>query len=303
MRIGIASSIVLDTIKTSDGTTTISAGGPPCYAGITCRRFGFEVSLVTKLGADMPEEITRLLLREKIELQKKTQAQAPMTKFSIAPDGESRSMVIQAIGTPLDARDIESMNVDCWLVSPVFEEVPVEVLELIKLNGGAKNFVMLDPQGYMRYADSEGNIHLKDRIELDLSRIRAVKVDQRELSALSGGLVGLDGMRALQSRGIEFIVSTFTSEIHLLHKSTQYWAKLGRIDTTDSTGTGDILSAAFCCAYIKEKDPLWALCFGAGAVRAALETRQQGLNKIPSFSKIEENASYFYNTIGFKQLS
>src|SRR5947208_13115335 len=45
------------------------------------------------------------------------------------------------------------------------------------------------------------------------------------------------------------------------------------------------------CAYPREKDPLWAICFGAGAVRAALETRLTGLSKIPSKSKIEQNRS------------
>jgi sugar/nucleoside kinase (ribokinase family) len=75
------------------------------------------------------------------------------------------------------------------------------------------------------------------------------------------------------------------------------------IDTLDSTGIGDILCASFSCAYLKERDPIWAICFGAGAVKAALETRQIGLAKIPFMSKIEQNASYFYNSIGFQPLS
>jgi sugar/nucleoside kinase (ribokinase family) len=74
------------------------------------------------------------------------------------------------------------------------------------------------------------------------------------------------------------------------------------IDTVDSTGVGDILCAAFSCAYLKEKDPIWAICFGAGAVRAALETRQVGIAKVPAMSKIEQTASYFYNAIGFQDL-
>jgi hypothetical protein len=38
-------------------------------------------------------------------------------------------------------------------------------------------------------------------------------------------------------------------------------------------------------------------------LRAALETKQVGLAKVPQMSKIEQSASYFYNTIGFQQLS
>ncbi|MGB8938098.1 MAG: hypothetical protein WCC17_23655 [Candidatus Nitrosopolaris sp.] len=52
----------------------------------------------------------------------------------------------------------------------------------------------------------------------------------------------------------------------MLYNGMHYWIQLKDIDSPDSTGVGDILFAAFCCAYIKENDPLWALSFGAGAV-------------------------------------
>jgi fructose-1-phosphate kinase PfkB-like protein len=78
---------------------------------------------------------------------------------------------------------------------------------------------------------------------------------------------------------------------------------LQEIDTVDSTGLGDILSASFSCAYIKENDPIWAICFGVGAVKNALETKQVGIAKIPSIREMEETATYLYNTIGFQRLS
>jgi fructose-1-phosphate kinase PfkB-like protein len=162
---------------------------------------------------------------------------------------------------------------------------------------------MLDPQGYLRVAGDNGIIALRESLNLDLSGITAIKVDSQELAALTDGKQGLEGMQSLQSGGIEFVVSTEHRVIHLLHKKTHYWIKMRDIDTPDSTGAGDILSAAFCCSYLKEKDPLWAICFGAGAVRAALETKEIGLAKIPSISKIESSASYFYNTVSFQQLS
>jgi fructose-1-phosphate kinase PfkB-like protein len=155
----------------------------------------------------------------------------------------------------------------------------------------------------MRTVDDSGNVTIKDALDLDLSGITAIKVDSQELAALAGGLQGVEGMQYLQSRGIEFVVSTEHRVVNLLHKKMHYWIKLHDIDTPDSTGAGDILSAAFCCSYLKEKDPIWAICFGAGALRAALETEQVGLAKVPMMSKIEQSASYFYNTMGFQQLS
>jgi sugar/nucleoside kinase (ribokinase family) len=293
----------LDTILESDGTVSFSAGGPPCYAGLTSRKFGFEVALATRVGRDFPEDVCRFLENEKLIVQQRQIVDSPTTRFGISGSNNSRSLTLLAKCSELQPSDIDGMKVDCWLVSPVFDEVPPDVLRAVKSNPGSKNFVMLDPQGYMRSADRDGNIAMASKIDLDLAGIGAIKVDEQEMSALTGGLTGLVGMRALQSRGIEFVVATVSNEIHLLYKNTQYWAKIKEIDTPDSTGAGDILSGAFCCSYIKERDPLWALCFSAGAVRAALETGGKGLSKIPSFSKIEENASYFYNTIGFKQFS
>ena len=228
---------------------------------------------------------------------------APTTRFCLVIQGNSRRLVLNSKCEPLSINEIKDMRVDCWLISPVFDEIPQDVFAAIKQNKGRKNFVMLDPQGFLRTIDSSGNVTLKHSIHLDLSGITAIKVDFEEMAVLTGGLESLEGMQYLQSKGIEFVIYTENRTIHLLHKNMHYWFDLHNIETPDSTGAGDILSAAFCCAYLKEKDPLWAICFGAGAVRAALETRQIGLSKIPSMSKIEQSSSYFYNTVGFRQLS
>jgi sugar/nucleoside kinase (ribokinase family) len=294
---------VLDTIKGADGSVSESMGGPPCYCGLTARRFGFNVHLATRVGKDFPTDARRMLMDNDIILSDRQVADAPTTRFSLVPEGESRRLVLGAKCDPLAADEIKDMKVDCWLASPVIDEVPPDVLAAIMQNRGKKDFVMLDPQGYMRQVGSEGKIALLDQLDFNLSGVTALKVDSQEMSALTGGLRGVEGMQELQSKGVAFVVSTEHRIIHLLYEKTHYWIKMRDIDTPDSTGAGDILCAAFCCAYLKEKDPLWAICFGAGAVRAALETRQVGLAKIPAMSKIEQSASYFYNTVGFKQLS
>lgn len=303
MRIAIASHIVLDKIKSLDGTITESVGGPSCYSGMTSRRFGFDVLLATKVGRDFSRGLLETLRNNKIVLNDLQIVDAETTRFEIIAKGDSRELFLSVKCNPLTVEDIQQLNVDCWLVSPVIDELPHEVLSEVKRVRGRKNFIMLDPQGYLRKVEDNGHITLRQKLDLDLSGITAIKVDRQEMAALTGGIVGLDGMRALQLQGIEFVISTEHRFFHLLHKNRHYWISMPEINTMDSTGTGDILSAAFSCAYLKEKDPVWAICFGAGAVRAALETRQVGLAKIPPMSSIEQSASYFYNTIRFQHFS
>jgi hypothetical protein len=51
---------------------------------------------------------------------------------------------------------------------------------------------------------------------------------------------------------------------------------------------------------IKEKDSVWAFCFAAGALTAALQAKEIGIKKIPSKSAIEQNGTYYYNTMNFE---
>lgn len=309
MKIGIASHIVLDTIKGADGKVVESIGGPPCYCGITSRRFDIDVELATMVGGDFPEEQRNFLRDNRVTLREDRHVakDALTTRFLLEKvEGDSRRLFLQSRCTPVPKEQVQDAKVDCWLASPVIDEVPPDTLAAIKENRGKKNFVMLDPQGYLRRAAPDGSISFVDRLDIDLAGITALKVDRQEMSALTGVVDEEDDivkcMQALQARGVEFVLATEHRAVHLLHKNMHYWIKLRDVDAPDSTGAGDILAAGFACGYVKEKDPLWALCFGAGALRAALETKEPGLAKIPSMNKIEPSASYFYNTVSFRRL-
>jgi hypothetical protein len=46
------------------------------------------------------------------------------------------------------------------------------------------------------------------------------------------------------------------------------------------------MTAAFTCAYLKDRDPKWSICYDAGAIKAALETNSMGIDKIPTKSQM-----------------
>jgi sugar/nucleoside kinase (ribokinase family) len=119
LRIAIASHIVLDKIKSADGTVTESIGGPPCYGGITSRRFGFDVGLVTKVGSDLPKELYNMLQNNGISLSDSVVVDAPTTKFQIVSQGNTRQLLLSDKCKPITIEDIQEMEVDCWLASPI----------------------------------------------------------------------------------------------------------------------------------------------------------------------------------------
>ena len=81
-----------------------------------------------------------------------------------------------------------------------------------------------------------------------------------------------------------------------------YSLTLPNKEVYDTTGIGDIFCSTFICTMLKEKDFLWAFCFAGGSAQAALDTQQVGLEKIPEKGATQINASYFYNTIKFRQV-
>jgi sugar/nucleoside kinase (ribokinase family) len=303
MKIAVASHITLDTIQDMKGRITESLGGPACYCSLTAREFNFKIELATKVGKDFSQDSRLILHNNGINIEDTHITDSPTTRFQIILKKESRDLFLLSKCSPITIEDIKEIETDCWIVSPIIDEIPYSVLKEIVNDNDNVEFVMLDPQGYIRTTTPDGRISLLNDLKLDISGISAIKVDPQELSALTGGRKGIEGMQYLQvCKGVKFVLSTEYRIIRLLYDKMHYWIKLPEVDTAYSTGIGDILSSAFCCAYLKEKDPVWAICFGAGAVRAALEANLEGLDKIPSKSKMEQSASYYYNTLSFQKI-
>ena len=186
---------------------------------------------------------------------------------------------------------------DGTIISPVFDEISLETYSKIKDSG---NFIFLDPQGFLRQKNSNDEVSFKKN-NLDLKNIDAIKMNPDELHALTG-LTGTDGIKQLQKLGIEYVLYTNKQEISLLVKDKLYTIHLPKMTLTDTTGVGDIFCSTFVCTMLKEKDFLWALSFAGGAAQSALESKAFGLEKVPEKNALENNGSYFYNMVEFKQI-
>ena len=134
-----------------------------------------------------------------------------------------------------------------------------------------------------------------------MSGITAIKTDPDEAFYLTG-LRDKEAMIALQKKGVKHVLYTDKQNITMLAKDRMYHLKIPNMEIGDTTGVGDVFCASFICSYLKEKDPIWAICFAVGAAQAALETRATGLGKVPLGGDTERNAAYLYNLMQFSSV-
>ena len=290
MKLDVISHCTIDTIEIN-GSEYVVPGGPGCYCSLTARALKFDVKLHTKFGSDFT--YADYLTKQKIDFEN-TPSTEPTTRFRLQLANSERTLFLE---NKCEVINNIILDADSVIISPLFDEVPLEMFAKIKNDA---NFVLLDPQGFLRRVNSENKIYL-EQTNLNLSDISAIKVNSDELRSLTNSS-NLDGIKILQKKGISNVILTDKQNISLLSENKIYSITLPNIALNDTTGIGDIFSSTFCCTMLKEKDILWALSFAGGAAQAALESGQIGLEKIPSKGAIESNAYYFYNTIKFKEI-
>jgi len=291
MKIAIFSHCTIDEIS-QNGTITTTAGGPACYCGLTAKNMKFEIDLHTKAGADF--SFKSALEKKGIFLSQSSISANQTTRFLLNISGTERELYLKTKCDPIES--IKS-DADGAIVSPVFDEISEDTLDEIKENF---DFTLLDPQGYLRRVASDNKIFF-ERTMMDLSKITALKADPDEAFYLTG-LREKEAMVALQKKGVKHVLYTNKQDITMLVKDRMYHLKIPNMQIGDTTGVGDIFCASFTCSYLKEKDPIWAICFAVGAAQAALETRATGLDKVPTGGDTERNAAYLYNLMQFSSV-
>ena len=290
MKLDVISHCTIDTIEINDSKYVVP-GGPGCYCSLTARSLKFDVKLHTKFGSDFT--LSDYLTEKKIDFENSLSNELT-TQFILQIVNSERTLFLK---NKCEVIDNIVLDTDSVIISPLFDEISLDLFE--KVTNDA-SFVLLDPQGFLRRIDSENKIYL-EHTDLNLSNVSAIKVNSDELNALTNAS-NLDGIKILQKKGIDNVILTDKQNISLLTGNKIYSIALPDIELNDTTGIGDIFSAAFCCTMLKEKDILWALSFAGGAAQAALESGKIGLEKIPSKGAIESNAYYFYNTVRFKEI-
>jgi len=289
VKLAIFSHCAIDSIRLEEQTYE-QIGGSACYCGLTAREFKCDVDLFTKFGPDFPKQY---LTQNKINFIN-SESKKNTTKFNISITGSDRVLKLENECDPIDYSGIDA---DGHLVSPIYHEITDDIFRKIKADS---SFLFVDPQGFLRRKDLQNNIFL-EKTNLDLSGVDAIKVNPEESQQIVSGTHD-EMMIRLQKKGVKHVLLTNKENVSLLVKDKVYSITLPNKQIHDTTGIGDIFCTTFTCTILKERDFLWALCFAGGAAQAALDSRNLGLQKIPSKGTVQTNASYFYNLVKFRDL-
>ena len=289
MKLDVYAHCSIDHISTG-GKTSILAGGSACYCGIMAAHLGSNVCLVSKYGDDFTQ-YTKYLDHKKIN-HAGCLSDTPSTSFEICEVDSSRVLRLKNLCEPLQYVKSDS---DGILASPIFCEIDPTLYKTLQQNSG---FLFVDPQGFIR-AEKNGLVS-NQSVSMDFTGVDAIKADTDELLCITG-TTGIESIRILQKK-VQYVLHTNGHLVTLYAKDRAYSLTIPKGSPADMVGLGDILSAAFCSTMIKEKDHLWAFCFACGAVQAACDSGKTGLEKIPNRGSTVTNASYFYNTVDFRQI-
>ena len=163
MKLDIISHCTIDTIEINNSKYVVP-GGPGCYCSLTARALKFDVKLHTKFGSDFT--FTDYLTEKKIEFANAF-SNEPTTQFILQLVDSERTLFLknkcEVIGDVV-------LDTDSVIISPLFDEIPLVLFE--KITNDA-NFILLDPQGFLRRVDSENKIYL-EQTNLNLSGISAI---------------------------------------------------------------------------------------------------------------------------------
>ena len=288
MSVAVISHTAIDLIE-KKGISVTGVGGPTCYCGLMAKSLDFKVKLVTKIGRDFPEDFRRLLHERGLTISDDCiSATSPSTRFRLVQSDHERELFLIARCDDITDADVV-FDADACILSPIINEVGIDAFDKISQQ---TDFIFLDPQGYVRKVASDGRCYI-DRTELmiDKRKINVIKVDEEEAFALTG----MRGIDALKKLAIKTAILTSRNKIAILHEDHVYEITTELIESTDSTGAGDIFAAAYTCTFVKNGDVKWSLCSGVAAATAALKINAMGISKIPTRKDVENYASLLHD--------
>ena len=282
--LAIVGHIVLDHIGSESQGSRL--GGPCIHAGLAAVAIKANPLAVSKVGSDFGKNRLSWMRAHGISTCRVRIAKSETTCFKISYMHGKRAMKVLSVCESLNKEDLLNLPPSSAIqVGPVLHEIsPSLAVRLARTN----SLVGLDPQGYLRQLDSQGNVYVqKWRNRSLLKRIEVLKVSESELP----GIIG----RTWSSRKL----TTLGPRIVLVTRGplgTVVWSKdyglfnlpAYTTNVRDPTGAGDALLGAFLVTWHQTSDLLWSAAVGAAV--ASFTVAKTRLANYGTLKQIERRA-------------
>jgi len=273
-------------------------GGPPTFVSLAAKKMGVNVSVISNVGDDFPNEYREWLINEGIDLSMLRRFKdASTTRYVlIYGDKDERQLILKAKAPPIELEEIpEALSSEAIHISPIAGEVSYKVVKRLRRHS---SLLSLDPQGFLRRFDEKGRVHL-GKIENPkiFSKIDVLKASEREIEVATGESELTRAIRQMHERGVSTVIVTRGGEGALLSLN----GKVYRIPAVkskvvvDTTGAGDVFIGAFLAEFMKGKDPVWSSCVGSASASYVIE--EKGPKGFRSPSEVYREAAQIYENV------
>ncbi len=265
-QLGVIGHIAIDKVITATGTRT-QLGGPPSYISPVAQILGVGIRVATKVGEDLPEEFTRMLLDWGMDVSVFT-VHTPTTRFVLDYTRGGRGLAVDGVCADIEPEDVLDLP-DEVIIAPIAGEIPWRTLQAV-----TSRTLALDPQGFIRDIGPDGSIRLKRWLdERLLARLSVFKASVEELGFITGTTDAGRGLARLNELGVGVAIATLGEEGALVQTSDERLSiPVYECDRVDPTGAGDAFLAGFFTEYVRDGDLEWCAAMGAASASAVVET-------------------------------
>lgn len=248
-------------------------GGSPTYVSVAAKKLSAKVSLISKVGEDFAHRHIAWLTAHGIDLSGlKMIKGASTTRFILNYVNWKRQLQLKSQAPPIMPEDIpNSLRARVVHIAPVANEISPNIVDKLRKQ---TDTLSIDPQGFIREIDVNGNVHLKRwEDQLVLEQIDVYKSSHSEIR-MATGLADLKlGMEKIRNYGAKIVIVTEGIKgSKLLFEGKLYDVPACKPKIVrDPTGAGDTFIGAFLVEYLAGKDPLWCACVGSASASFVVE--------------------------------